>query len=68
MRVGIAFMQFLSSEGLALMGIKDFGEWKFYAIERFRSILDLAVMNADKTKSAIPAWAKERIKTAWNVQ
>jgi hypothetical protein len=24
-------------------------------------------MNADKTRSAIPDWAKERIKEAWNV-
>jgi hypothetical protein len=63
----IAFMQFLSSEGKALMGIKDFGQWKFYAVERFKGILDLTVKNADKTRSAIPAWAKERIKEAWNV-
>jgi hypothetical protein len=31
----IAFMQFLSREGKALMGIKDFGQWKFYAVELF---------------------------------
>jgi len=29
--------------------------------------LSLTVMNADKTRSAIPNWAKERIKTAWNI-
>src|SRR6516164_3421241 len=64
----IAFMQFLSSEGTALMGIRDFGEWKYYAIERFRGILNLTVANADRTNSAIPDWAKSRIKTAWNVE
>jgi hypothetical protein len=31
-----AFMQFLSSESQALMGIKDHGEFRAYAIERFR--------------------------------
>jgi hypothetical protein len=64
----IAFMQFLSSEGQALMGIRDFGEWKYYAIERFRGILNLTVANADRTNSAIPDWAKSRIKTSWNVE
>jgi hypothetical protein len=63
----IAFMQFLSSEGKALMGIRDFGKWKFYAVERFKGILDLTLKNAGKTNSAIPGWAKERIKEAWNV-
>jgi hypothetical protein len=53
---------------MALMGIRDFGQWKYYAIERFRGILNLTVLNADKTRSALPAWAKERIKTAFNVQ
>jgi hypothetical protein len=64
----IAFMQFLSSEGVALMGIRDFGEWKAYAVDRFRGILNLTVSNADRTNSAIPDWAKSRIKTAWNVE
>jgi hypothetical protein len=32
----IAFMQFLSAEGIALMGIDNFGDEKAYAIERFR--------------------------------
>ena len=50
----IAFTQFLSSEGKALMGIKDFGEWKHYAVERFRGTLNLTVAGADKTRSAIP--------------
>jgi hypothetical protein len=42
----IAFMQFLSAEGKGAMGIKDFGEWKHYAFERFKCILDLVVKNA----------------------
>jgi hypothetical protein len=64
----IAFMQFLSAEGRALQGIKDFGEWKHYAVDRFKGILNLTVLNADRTNIAIPDWAKERIKTAWNVE
>jgi len=32
----IAFMQFLSAEGIALMGIDNFCDEKAYAIERFR--------------------------------
>jgi hypothetical protein len=66
-RMRIAFTQFLSSEGQALMGIRDFGEWKYYAIERFRGVLNLTVKNAAKTNSALPDWAKERIETAWNI-
>jgi hypothetical protein len=64
----IAFMQFLSSEGKELMGIKDFGEWKHSTMERFRGFLNLAVAGADKTRSAIPDWVKERLKTAWNLE
>jgi hypothetical protein len=36
-------MQFLSAEGIALMGIDNFGDEKAYAIERF----------PDRTKSAV---------------
>jgi hypothetical protein len=39
-----------------------------YFIERFKGILELTVKNADKTHSAIPDWAKERIAQAWNVR
>jgi hypothetical protein len=60
-------MQFLSSEGKALMGIHDFGEWKAYAIERFRGVLHFTIRYADKTNSAVPCWAKRQIETAWNV-
>jgi hypothetical protein len=49
----ISFAVFLSSEGLALMGIRDFGQWKAYAIERFKGILDLTVKNSLKTQSPI---------------
>jgi hypothetical protein len=64
----ISFMQFLSSEALALMGIRYIGEWKRYAIERFKGILDLMVKNSLKTNSPVPEWASRRIKEAWNVQ
>ena len=65
----IAISQFLSSEGTTMTaGFPSVGEFKVYFWERFRGILDLTVKAADKTNSAIPDWAKERIKTAWNVQ
>jgi hypothetical protein len=37
----IAFVKFLSSESRSLMGIRDVGQWKYYAMERFKGILDL---------------------------
>jgi hypothetical protein len=63
----IAFAQFLSSEARALMGIKDVGEWKGYAIQRFKGILDLTLKSSLQTRSPIPAWAAEKVKEAWNV-
>jgi hypothetical protein len=50
----IAFVQFLSAEATAILGIKQTGELKAYMMERFKGILDLTVRNADKTNSAIP--------------
>jgi hypothetical protein len=64
----IAFAQFLSSETNALMGIRDVGEWKYYAFQRFKGIIDSTVRNSLGTQSAIPDWAAERIKESWNVQ
>jgi hypothetical protein len=63
----IALAQFLSSETTSLMAIKDQGEFRFYFRERFKGILGLTVKNADKSRSAIPGWAKKRIREAWNV-
>ncbi len=51
----------------ALMGIRDIGEWKSYAIERFKGILDLTVKSSPQTRSPIPAWAAEKVKEAWNI-
>ena len=51
----------------ALMGIRDVGEWKHYAFERFKGILDLTVKNSLKTNSPIPHWAAVRIRESWNV-
>jgi hypothetical protein len=48
------------------MGIHDFGQWKQYAIERFRGILNLTVRSSLKTGSPIPAWAVEKIRESWN--
>jgi len=63
----IAFTTFLSSEALALMGIRCIGEWKHYAFTRFKGILDLTVKNSLKTRSPVPDWASRRIRDAWNV-
>ena len=64
----IAFVTFLSEESKALMGIRDVGQRKYYAMERFKGILDLTVHNSLKTNSPIPDWAAEKIKELWNVQ
>ena len=63
----VSLMQFLSSEVLALMALKDVGEFKAYFVERFRGILNLTVMNSLRTRSPVPEWASRRIKEAWNV-
>jgi hypothetical protein len=65
MRIAVTTM--LSSETIALMAIKTNGEFRHYFGVRFKGILNLVVKNADKTRSAIPAWALERIQEAWNV-
>jgi hypothetical protein len=64
----IAFAQFLSSEARSLMGIKDVGEWKAYAIERFKGILDLTVKSSLQTRSPIPNWAAAKVREAWSVR
>jgi hypothetical protein len=64
----ISVTTFLSSETISLMGIKDPGEFRSYFGQRFVGNLHLIVKSADKTRSAIPAWAKERIETAWNIK
>lgn len=63
----IAFAQFLSSEARSLMGIRDIGEWKSYAIERFKGILDVTVKASLQTRSPIPKWAADKVREAWNV-
>jgi hypothetical protein len=62
----IAFTQFLSSESPGLMGIKDLGEFKFSAIERFKGLLHATVKASLKT-NPIPPWAASRVIEAWNV-
>ena len=64
----ISFAVFLSSEVKPLMGIRDVGEWKHYAIERFRSILNMTVRNSLKTNSPILDWAARQVMESWNVQ
>ena len=58
----IAIAQFLSAETGSLMAIKDPGEFRYYFGQRFRGVLNLTVMGADKTNSAIPDWARNGSK------
>jgi hypothetical protein len=62
----IAFASFLTAESPGLMGIKDLGEFKFSAIERFRGILHATVKVSLKT-SPMPYWAAAKVFEAWNV-
>ena len=62
----IAFAQFLSSESRSLMGIKDLGEFKLYAVDRFRGIVYAAVKASRKTNSPIPTWAEEQVRLVWD--
>jgi hypothetical protein len=64
----ISVTQFLSSETVALMGIKTPSDFRAYFLERFAGVLNLTIRNADKTRSSIPSWAKARIEAAWNMQ
>jgi DNA-binding transcriptional MerR regulator len=64
----IAFAQFLSAESSTLMGIKQHGEFKKYAVERFKGIIDLTVKSSLQTRSPIPDWAAEKVREAWNVR
>jgi hypothetical protein len=50
-----------------LDGIKDHGEFRAYAIERFRAILHTVVRSKIKTNSPIPTWAEAQVVEAWNV-
>jgi hypothetical protein len=62
----LAFEQFLGSESPGLMGIKDLGEFKFAAIERFKGLQHSTVKARLKTDQ-IPDWAAVRVIEAWNV-
>jgi hypothetical protein len=62
-----SFTQFLSAESPGLMGIKDLGEFKFSAIERFRGILHATVKSSLRTTPPMPKWAAAKVIEAWNV-
>lgn len=64
----IAITSFLSSESVALTAFSDPREFKSYFFARFPGFVELVVKSADKTASAVPDWAKTRIKEAWNVR
>jgi hypothetical protein len=66
MRIAIA--TFVSAQTTSLIAIKNPGEFRYYFGQRFKGILDLVIKNADRTNSAVPTRAKERIKVAWNVE
>jgi hypothetical protein len=61
----IALAQFLSSEASTLMGIKVLDEWKAYAAQRFRGILEMTVKASLKTHSPIPNWAAAKVVQPW---
>jgi len=62
----LSFERFLNAESPGLMGIKDLGEFKFSAIERFKGLLHATVKASLKT-NPIPPWAASRVIEAWNV-
>ena len=64
----IAITQFLSAEITSLVAIKDPNEFKAYFFSRFKGVLDLTIKGADKTRSAVPAWAKESLELAWHLR
>jgi hypothetical protein len=65
----VSLSTFLSAEGLILAaGFPTIGELKVYFVERFRGVMFLTLNNAGKTNSAVPPWALERIKIAFNVE
>jgi hypothetical protein len=64
----VSFMIFLSSEGMALMAIRNFATWKHYALQRFVGILHMTVRNSLRTNSPIPDWAATKVRESWNVQ
>jgi hypothetical protein len=62
-----AFKEFLSSESQSLMGVKDHGEFRAYAVEKFRNILHAVVKSSLKSNGPIPPWAAAKVIEAWNV-
>ena len=64
----IAVSTFVSGETNSLMAIKDGASSGIISGNGFKGILDLVVKNADETRSAVPDWALQRIKEAWNVK
>jgi hypothetical protein len=62
----LSFERFLNAESPGLMGIKDLGEFKFSAIERFKGLLHATVKASLKT-DPIPDWAAVKVIEAWNV-
>jgi hypothetical protein len=62
-----AFAQFLSCESDNLTATDNVGEFKAYAIDRFKRILHTVVKTSLKTDSSMPAWAAEKVVEAWNV-
>jgi hypothetical protein len=63
----LSFERFLSAESPGLMSIKDLGEFKFSAIERFRGILHATVKASIRSDPLILDWAAAKVIEAWNV-
>jgi hypothetical protein len=49
------------------MGIKDWANSKFSAIERFRGILHATVKASIRSDPPIPDWAAAQVIEGWNV-
>jgi hypothetical protein len=49
------------------MSIKDLGEFKFSAIERFRGILHATVKASTRSDPPIPDWAAAQVIEGWNI-
>jgi hypothetical protein len=63
----IAFDEFLASEALTLMGIRNLGEFKFFAAGRFKTILHSEVKRSLKADSVFLSWAADQVRESWNI-
>jgi hypothetical protein len=63
----VSFERFLSAESPRLMSIKDLGEFKYSAVESFRSVLHRTVKESIGNNSPLPSWAQAQVIEGWNM-